>query len=91
VVVERGAIDIGQGRDVVDGDLLEALLLHEVAESSLEGLTGPSDSRVFYFAVRDRHRSCPGLVTFSSLEATREKKNRGNNECRLYHCPTLVV
>jgi hypothetical protein len=91
VVVERGAIDVGQSRDVVNGDLLEALLLHQVAQGSLEGLSGPSDSWVAYFAVRDRHRSCPGLVTFSSLEATREKKNRGNNECRLFRRPTLVV
>ena len=51
VVVEGGAVDGGGVGDVLDGDLIEGLCFHEVAEGSLEELAGAADSWVSYFAV----------------------------------------
>ncbi len=51
VVVEGGAVDGGGVSDVLDGDLVQGLCFHEVAEGSLEELAGAADSWVFYFAV----------------------------------------
>ena len=51
VVVEGGAVDGGGFGDVVDGDLVESLCLHEAGESFVEELASAADPRIAYFTV----------------------------------------
>jgi hypothetical protein len=51
VIVEGSAIDVGQIGDVLNRDLLKALLLHEAAQGTLERLPGSPDSWIANFAV----------------------------------------
>ncbi len=51
VVVEGGAVDGGGVGDVLDGDLVDVLCLHEVTQRSLEELAGAADAWVANFAV----------------------------------------
>ena len=57
MVVERGAIDGGHVRDVLYGDLLEALSLHEVPQGTLKKLPGAPDAWIANFTVGGRHDS----------------------------------
>jgi len=57
MVVEGGAIDGGQVRDVLYGDLVEALTLHEGLQGTLKKLPGAPDAGIAYFTVGNRHDS----------------------------------
>jgi hypothetical protein len=51
VVVEGGSIDGGGFGDVLDGDIVEALCLHEGSEGLLQELAGAPDPWIAYFTV----------------------------------------
>ena len=70
VVVESGAIDSGGFGDVLHGDLVKALALHEGTQGALKELPRAPDSWIAYFTVGDGH----GV---SCLEPSKEKKNPG--------------
>jgi hypothetical protein len=57
VIVESGAIDSGGLGDVLHGDLVEALALHEGTQGTLKELSGSPHSWIAYFAVGDWHGS----------------------------------
>lgn len=57
VVVEGGAIDGGKVGDVLYGDFVEALILHEGLQGALKKLPGATDAWIANFTVGDRHGS----------------------------------
>ena len=71
VIVESGAIDSGGLGDVLHSDLVEALILHEVTQSTLKELPRSSDSWISYFAVGDGH----GSLSLEDSKENKEKKN----------------
>jgi hypothetical protein len=83
VIVESGAIDSGGLGNVLHGDLVEALVLHEGTQGALKELPRSSYSWIAYFAVGNGHGS-------PLLEDSKEKKNPKNNVRRLQYT-TLVV
>jgi hypothetical protein len=77
VVIKRGAIDSCSFGDILDGDFIEIIALHEFTQRTLKKLARSPHSWIAHFAVGNRHGS------LLSLEGNKEKKNPKNDTRRL--------